>query len=177
MVIDYVGAMATRHMSMAEKDSSQLRHYIAGAPLRMKNQIADYFNCPVWAIHQLSGEANKKKPTSKLLYTDAAESKSFAENLDFVFLVGRLTMENLGQLCCDKHRRTAPMAPLVIRVRGEVNCVANVSHLYTVDHETNEIKLKSDVHSTTEVDKSKLVSKGAGASNVDQEDQAVYGSY
>jgi|GEM_PF-4896205 len=55
IVIDYVGAMARRHLAATNKDERCLRHLVAGAPLQAANLLAHAFDCPVWLLHQLSG--------------------------------------------------------------------------------------------------------------------------
>ena len=132
VVVDYVGLMAKRHLAATERDENGLRHLVSGAPSQLRNQIADYFDCPVWAIHQLSGKANEKGPGASYSYTDASESKSFAENVDFNFIVGKPTLDGRCQLVCDKHRRNKGMPPVVLQIDGKMSDVLLASE-YIVD--------------------------------------------
>jgi len=131
IVIDYVGAMVKRQLAFAGDDSSDLRHRITEAPLMAANLLAKPFKCPVWLIHQLSGQANASfKPGARLHHTDSAESKSFAENLDFAFVIGNLNEKNQGQISCTKHRRAASKPARVIEVDGDFNTVFARDDLY-----------------------------------------------
>jgi len=131
IVIDYVGAMVKRHLAFLGDDSSDLRHRITEAPLMAANLLAKPFKCPVWLVHQLSGQANASfKPGARLHHTDSAESKSFAENLDFAFVIGNLNEKNQGQISCTKHRRAASRPARVIEVDGDFNTVIARDDLY-----------------------------------------------
>lgn len=132
VIIDYVGAMARRNLASTGKDDSHLRHLIAGAPLKAKNMIADQFNVPCWLLHQLNGTANDKSPGAKIHHTDAAEAKSFGENLDFAFVLGSPTASGLCQLANTKHRRTGAQEPAIIEIVGNMNCVNDTGDLYTI---------------------------------------------
>jgi hypothetical protein len=69
-----------------------------------------------------------------LTHTDAKGSKSFGENLDFSFVVGALTEDQLGQINCSKLRRHHPMPPSIIKVDGEFNLVLSPDN-YHVDNQ------------------------------------------
>tara|TARA_R110002020_G_scaffold276042_6_gene491269 strand:- start:1831 stop:3495 length:1665 start_codon:yes stop_codon:yes gene_type:complete len=150
VVIDYVGALVKRAMAVANEDSNELRHHITKIPLLARNEIATEFKCPVWLVHQLSGQANSVlKPGASLHHTDSAESKSFAENLDFAFVIGNLNADNMGQIACTKHRRAANAPPKVIQVDGMFNTVLSRDDMF-VDSHTRAI-LDKDTASTAGV--------------------------
>ena len=133
VVIDYVGAMAKRHLAKAEKEVAELRHWITSAPLEAKNQIAIKFQCPVWLMQQISGAANDKTPGARYYHTDAAESKSFAENLDFCFSVGKPNGIGLCQIVATKHRRTGEQPAQIIQIKGEMSTVVSAGSKYVLD--------------------------------------------
>jgi hypothetical protein len=141
VAIDYAGAMAERHLAATDGRNSDLRHLVKRIPLAVRNQNAIKFACPVWIFHQLSGEANTKQPTAQLHYADAAESKGFAENLDFCFIIGPQTPEHLCQIINSKHRRTGGHPNIILRVDGEFNRVEReddyVLNPYTHTFEVN----------------------------------------
>lgn len=131
IIIDYVGAMVKRQLAASGADSTDLRHRVTEAALMANNLLAKPFKCPVWLIHQLSGVANASfKPGARLHHTDSAESKSFAENLDFAFVIGNLNEKNQGQISCTKHRRAPSKAARVIEVDGDFNTVRSRDDLY-----------------------------------------------
>ena len=150
VVIDYVGALVKRYMAASNEDSNELRHHITQVPLLARNEIAAEFGCPVWLVHQLSGSANSVlKPGAALHHTDSAESKSFAENLDFAFVVGNLNQDSMGQIACTKHRRSSVHPPKVIQVDGMFNSVLSRDDM-CVDPSTRAI-LDRDTASTAGV--------------------------
>jgi len=150
VVIDYVGALVKREMAVSNEDSYELRHHITKIPLLARNEIAVEFQCPVWLVHQLSGQANSMlKPGASLHHTDSAESKSFAENLDFAFVIGNLNADNMGQIACTKHRRAPNSPPKVIQVDGMFNTVLSRDDMF-VDSRTRAI-LDKDTASTAGV--------------------------
>ena len=133
VVVDYVGAMAKRNLAATGEDMAHLRHLVGSAPLLARNQIADRFNCPVWLLHQLSGQANKKGSGAQFDHTDAAECASFAENLDFAIVIGKPTLDGLCQLKNSKHRRTGGSPIYVVKIDGAMHRVIWEPGKYIVD--------------------------------------------
>ena len=144
VVIDYAGALVKRMMmsgtvSGSLDDASMLRHHLGGVPLAAKQQISEKFDCVTWVMHQLSGEANSRGPTAKMDHTDAAEAKNFAENLNFCWVVGKPTSDNLVVMSCTKHRRRPPRDSMIIRVDGGMNIVRDVDNHYVLVKNRNQI--------------------------------------
>ena len=131
--IDYVGAFARRHQALTNKSEDALRHLIQQAPILCKAQLAVPYSCPVWLVHQLSGDANKRPPWSNWHYTDSAECRSFAENLDFCFVVGTMTSDGKARLFNSKHRRRPDMEPRVVQLEGSYGLVKDVSESFVAD--------------------------------------------
>ena len=140
VIADYVGAAAKRHVDITEGLSNDdLRHLIGGAPLKAKSTLADKFDCPVCLLHQLSAEANSFSEAKLADYTNSAEAKNFAENLDFCFIIGRLTKDNVGLFGCTKHRRTAGKDHTLIQVQGDMYQVVCVDGTYCIDTSQRKI--------------------------------------
>jgi RecA/RadA recombinase len=139
VVIDYVGAMIKRYMSHHNISTEQLRHLVAGAPLDLKKCVATPHDCPVWLMHQLSGSANSIGPGGKLDHTDAAESKSFGENLDFCFIIHKPDERNMCRLSCSKHRRTAGHREAVVRIEGALSRVISMNGIFVYDNNARKI--------------------------------------
>ena len=167
VVVDYAGLMAKRHMKSIGADVNALRHFISDVPDMLRNMIADHYHCPVWIVHQLSGDANKKSPGAVYHHTDAAEARNFGENLDFAFIVGNLTDNQLGQITASKHRRTGPAPPSVIEVKGEMNMVIHRKNEYVVDKQTRTITEKDLAKSAAKTYKSPSGKVLASASQSD----------
>lgn len=136
VIIDYLGLMVDRDNTKVRNGKPQAEDHKtyqqAGGEISQK--IAKQFECHVWVLHQLSGAANAYlSPTKILHHTDAKGSKSFAENLDFCFVIGNLNNESMGQLACTKHRRFRKIPATVIRVDGEFNSVSSLDN-YFIDN-------------------------------------------
>lgn len=149
VIIDYLGLMVDRDNTKVRNGKTQAEDHKtyqqAGGEISQK--IAKQFECHVWVLHQLSGAANAYlSPTKILHHTDAKGSKSFAENLDFCFVVGNLNNESMGQLACTKHRRFRKVPATVIRVDGEFNSVSSLDN-YFIDNK-GHILDKSTVTAT-----------------------------
>ena len=139
IVVDYVGAMAN-DIWPQQTGQNALRHVVADAPLMAANMLASEFGCPVWLVHQLSGEANRRAPGSKYHHTDAAEARNFGENVDFAFIIGSSNQLDLRQLACTKHRRTSARAATVLRMHLDGGSLEHVGDKYVIDSSTKTIK-------------------------------------
>lgn len=134
VVIDYLGLMADRYNrslpAKAQLDTHVLYQSAVDAAV---NLIAKPYDCPIWIMHQLSGEANSRlSPTSVTHHTQGKGSKMVGENATFCFQVGHLTKESMGVLTCTKRRRYKPMPNPVIQVRGAYNGIVALDN-YSVD--------------------------------------------
>lgn len=143
--LDYLGAMAKRHIEAQERDYSDLRHLVSGGVLHLGAQVALPFECPVWVMHQFSGAANSRGPTAKMHHTDGAEAKNVAENASFAVVTGNLTENRLCVFDCTKHRRQPPRKQAVVRVDGLFNRIRDVSKKYAVDRDRREILSKKEM--------------------------------
>tara|TARA_R110000751_G_scaffold1985_5_gene7603 strand:- start:18358 stop:20016 length:1659 start_codon:yes stop_codon:yes gene_type:complete len=124
VIIDYLGLMVDRDSTLRASDPVEDHKAYQAAVDKVVNLISKPFDCHSWILHQLSGVANAAlNPTKVLHHTDAKGSKSFAENLDFCFVIGSLNADSLGQIACTKHRRAGKHPPSVIQVHGEYNLV------------------------------------------------------
>ena len=125
IIIDYVGLMVDRDSSKGGGSGGRPEdHKLYQSAGQEIGKLIREHNCHAWAFHQLSGEANaKQSPTAKIHHTDAKGSRSFAENLDFVFCFGNLNLDSMGQLACTKHRFFKQLPPTIVHVQGEFNCV------------------------------------------------------
>lgn len=146
VVVDYVGIMCKRYLAAKNKDESQLTNLVTAAGGRAANLIAKRFNCAVWLLHQLNGESNSKSAGTMNKHTDAANSKSFAENLDFAIQFGTPTIDGLCQVVCTKHRRFKAMPPMVIRIVGEFNKIEPADSKYKINASTGKIEDSSATH-------------------------------
>jgi len=146
VIVDYVGAAVERASTAHNWTDSQRRNKTERFPLYMQQLVAGRFSCPCWCLHQLSGQANSFAPGKVPKGTDAKDTKSFKENLDFLFVVGS---KNHQDLCCwvvDKARRfDTKLPPEVVFVDGEMGRVHSVSREYVLDRQTEEIVQASEL--------------------------------
>jgi hypothetical protein len=135
IIIDYLGIMVDRDSSQKDKNKSKEDHKVYQvAAQEIVTSICKPFNCHSWILHQLSGSANSMlSPTKTLHHTDAKGSKSFAENLDFCFVIGNLNNDAMGQIACTKARRFRKLPASVIQVDGEFNTVRGLDNYYIDD--------------------------------------------
>lgn len=141
--VDYLGAMSKRHLEVSEYTLNDLRHMLSGGVLQLSTLVAKPFKCPVWANHQLSGQANSRMPAARMHHTDAAEAKNVAENADFAIVAGNLNEKQLCVVACTKHRRQPPRESAIIQVQGEFSRIADVSREYAVEPYSRQIMSKA----------------------------------
>lgn len=150
-VVDYIGAMVKRYMAGNEIDTSELRHLIGSAPLTLKSQVADVFDCPVWALHQLSGEANSYGSAVLADHTNAAEAKNFGENLDFNLVVSKpQDVDAVALLGCTKHRRQPGKTHAIIQVDGAMNRILGADAKFMLNAHMKKIMRIEDYNKIPE---------------------------
>lgn len=145
IVIDYAGLVAWRHIAEHGVEVAELRHYIGRFGDCCKKELAVPLVCPVWVFHQLTGEANKRTHKVQQHYTDAAESKGFAENLAFCFALGTKDEENNTLLfSCSKARRAQIGHPPTLVIEGDFFRLAE-SKQFTYNTKTKSFVRKSNM--------------------------------
>jgi hypothetical protein len=133
--LDYAGAIADRHCSAKNLDMSKnLRFLIGKMPMRLKNQIAVPMKCPVWVMHQLGTEANSKQAGVVPKPTDTAEAKNFFENVNFGFMVGTKTLDELVVMTNGKQRRNKKLEDTILRIDGLYSRVVGTDNDYRIDN-------------------------------------------
>jgi hypothetical protein len=156
--IDYVKAMIARFMQAGEMSNDELRFQIQGVPLMAKDNIAHPFHCPVWLLHQLSGDANSFKPGVLADHTHSSESKSFAENLDFSFSIGKPEESLQAALFgCSKHRRQPGFPNSIIKIDGALNRVYDGSRLFQLNEVSRTIMTRNDFKAIPETARKTVV--------------------
>jgi hypothetical protein len=127
--VDYAGIACKRYIRSKNLRIEEMRHLVGGFGDECRRKIAARFGCRVWVLHQLSGEANKRSFRATQSHADAAESKSFAENLWFCFELGTKDPgTGITQLHCSKQRRaTGLAAPPLLKIDGPLQRLLPVS--------------------------------------------------
>lgn len=157
VTVDYVGAAVERAAMANNWSESERRIRTERFPYQMGQMVANRFYCPCWCMHQLSGQANSLAPGKVPKGTDAKDTKSFKENLDFLFIVGSKNHQNLCVWVVDKARRfETALPPEIIYVDGTLGRVRAVSGEFVLDRQSQEIVAASELrgmiadHSHTE---------------------------
>jgi hypothetical protein len=141
IMVDYLAALVNNHSKTPEVVKSkrtETQIYLDQVYL-MGRDLAKGFNCHMWIMHQLDSKANQQEnPTARLSHADSKGCKMSAENCDFAFVIGKL-QNQIGQLVCTKHRRSAPHSPRLVHIDGEFNRIQEAGNHTIVN---NKIVLK-----------------------------------
>jgi hypothetical protein len=122
-----------------------MRHYLANFCNEARFKIAVPFNCPVWVLHQLNTEANKKAPTAQQHHSYASECGNFAENVWFAFVFStKDKANNTCALYCTKERRAkGDRAAQILKIEGNFCRMVDAASTHAMDYSTHQIMLKS----------------------------------
>jgi hypothetical protein len=149
VVIDYCLKAVERELEGKNLDlASNLRLMVRGYPDRCRRQIAARFDLPVWILHQVKGAANDAGPTMKIGMADAAESKSFAENLYFLFGMAKPDdVHHVALLHTAKDRRNGMTGQTqLVRLDGRFARFDPADAVFTVDPATNRIARRDELN-------------------------------
>lgn len=128
VAIDYSGLVVDRYMDERGVHKDQKRHYLNQFVLDSIAKIAIPFNVPVWNLHQVNVEGNKRAPGGVIHHSQAAEATAFAHNAWFAFQLGAKDHNNMCSLFCTKTRRAAgTISPPVLQINGEYCRMDDVS--------------------------------------------------
>jgi hypothetical protein len=135
VVLDYAGASVRRMLAARGEDPSNMRHYLANYCNECRFKIAIPFGCPVWVMHQLNTEANKRVATAEQHHSYASECGNFAENAWFAFVFStKDKVNNTCRLYCTKERRAkGDRPPAILKIEGNYCRMVDVSATYTAD--------------------------------------------
>ena len=105
VVVDYIGALARRHMNLDGSSRANQSQVIQQMLAEAKTCIANRFDCPVWLVHQLNRAANRRSALQPQHHRDAAECKHFDEFLDACLCFG---CQDAETRCMLMHRSKSP---------------------------------------------------------------------
>lgn len=147
VTIDYALTCVRRLIRAKNWDiDRKLRHLLGEFGDECRRLIATRFNCKVWILNQLSGQANKRAPGSRMSHADSAEATNFAENLWYCFCLGTKNRDNNTlTIDCTKTRRSeGTAAPSILELRGDLARFVQADDRYMLDPNTNRIVKKND---------------------------------
>jgi len=142
VIVDYVKLMSDRYAVFRGDKTDSLRTYIRRAPELLGRLIGLKNNCFVFAIHQLSGDANTKAPHTPLHHAMASECKDFGENCQRAFCLGKKDEHTgLQRLDASKLREDEPGLTnyAVIKFDGN-SCRFKLEDGWTIDPNAGFIK-------------------------------------
>jgi replicative DNA helicase len=137
--IDYAGLVVNRYMNERNIAQDQKRHYLNSFVLDAIAKIAIPFKCPVWCLHQLNVEGNKRQPGQVIHHSQAAEATAFAHNASFAFQLGNKDKNELCSLFCTKTRRAkGNLDAPVLKIDGAFARMYDVSDDMIYDLRTHQ---------------------------------------
>jgi RecA/RadA recombinase len=141
--IDYAGLVVNRYMNERNVPQDQKRHYLNSFVLDAIAKIAIPFKCPVWCLHQLNVEGNKRLPGQVIHHSQAAEATAFAHNASFAFQLGNKDKNELCSLFCTKTRRAkGNLEAPVLKIDGAFARMYDVSDDMIYDPRTHQYMRK-----------------------------------
>ena len=136
VVLDYAGLSCDRYMAANNMEEGQLRHLLRRYGEECKKKIAERFNCTVWVLQQIRGEACNKNPTALLHHNDAAESKSFAENMALCACIGSVDRNTGCRMLNFSKVRYKPqerVPPATFRIHERFAIIEDMTNSYVAD--------------------------------------------
>ncbi len=145
VIIDYALLCVKRQINANGWDlDKKLRHMVNGFPEECRRLIADRFNCHVWVLQQLSGQANKRAAGQKMSHADSAEAGSFGENLWYAFCLGNKTSDSMVRLDVSKTRNSEDNAgPFILKLDGRFARFVEADEGHMIDPQSNRIVRRS----------------------------------
>lgn len=164
VIVDWAGQAAARYCQANNWDPDRRKRYLLeGMPEELRRKIGEYFNCGIWLLHQLSGEANLKSAGAAQHQACSADARSLQVNCDYTFQVG--TKDKASNCCVlwyGKTRRSAQCPESAVLHFNQVYASLDWSdELYTVEY--GQICSREAVQ--TLVSPTKLHANGNGHSN------------
>jgi hypothetical protein len=142
VVIDYCGKAVEREIEFEGGDllrefSGRIGEFTKGC----RTSIASHFGVPVWITHQVRGAAIGKPANAELGVGDAAESRVFADSLNFLFAMAQPDSgHHVARLNLAKSSRNFNSARSeLVRVNGPFARIDPAGAEYTVDSRTRRI--------------------------------------
>jgi RecA/RadA recombinase len=142
VVIDWIGMMVRRYINATSKDMAAVYHHMLNEWCDVAHtELAVPFNCPVWGLHQMSGQANKRSPTAELHHSDAEGCASMAVNSWFAFCLGNKdSASNTCLLAATKTRRGEGKETEICYINGAFGEMRSAAHEYTRDPVTKQLR-------------------------------------
>jgi hypothetical protein len=148
VIIDWAGVACDRYRTAMGKPDSELRHLLRAFGEACRLQIAIPLNTTVWILHQIAGAACNLSPAKLLHHNDAAEAKSFADNLSLCMCIGNPDRNSGCRLMNFSKVRNKPVeriAPLLFSIHEQFARIEDMSDTMAVDGSGARIVSRADL--------------------------------
>lgn len=121
VIIDHASAMVERYMSSTAKKADERRHLLKQLAMHLRDKIAAPYVVPIWCLHQLGSEENKRPPGSVPDVASGSECRMMHEFFSFSVMSSRVTEEEkIGVIAMGKQRGMKGAKPRPFRIDGDM---------------------------------------------------------
>ncbi len=119
VIIERLNTLRARH--------EQRYEIVERLPLAIRDRLAGKLKCPVWAVHQLNGEANNAKPNAGSTHGQAKGSRSWGTYFRVCFSISQVNLENYTcRLQITKNRGGARTPDKTLKLDGAIGTLTEV---------------------------------------------------
>jgi hypothetical protein len=130
IVVDYAGLAVLHYVNQNSIPNYASSAILSNFPQECRELLAQQYNCPVWVIHQMSGRANKRRPTEIQHHSDTQGCRSFGAYLDTCVILG--TMEDKSAafaIQCTKSPQKPDSDRAVLQFDQDFATIVEANHL------------------------------------------------
>ena len=121
VVIDHASAMVERYMMQTGKRQDERRHLLKQMAMMLRDKIAAPHRIPIWCLHQLGAEENKRPPGSVPDVASGSECKMMHEFFSFAIQSSRVTEpDKIGVIALGKKRRMKGADHIPFQLDGDM---------------------------------------------------------
>jgi hypothetical protein len=140
VIIDHCEVLISRLLTQSKKAESW--NVADELPQTIKDKLTVQLNCPIWAVHQLSGKANEKTIKQTTSHTDAKRSKSWGTFFDVCFSVSKLTASQHCVMRLTKNRHGKQNKVAELQLLGDIGRLVKVTDLEPEEEEITGKRVK-----------------------------------
>ena len=121
IVIDHASAMVERYMMQQGKQKDERRHLLKQMAMLLRDKIAAPNRIPIWCLHQLGPEENKRPPGSVPDVASGSECRMMHEFFSFALQSSRVTEpDKIGVIALGKKRRMKGADHIPFQIDGDM---------------------------------------------------------
>jgi RecA/RadA recombinase len=120
IVIDHASAMVERYMFENGKGKDERRHLLKTLSMLLKDKLAAPYQVPIWCLHQLGSEENRRPPGTVPEPASGSECRMMHEFFSFALQSSRVTEpDKIGVVALGKKRRMKGADHIAFQIDGE----------------------------------------------------------